>query len=532
MPSLVFYRDDQKLLEYRLRPGRTTIGRADSCDIALPGDQISRTHCFVEGHGGNWTLIDRSRHGTTLDGKRARRETLKNNAEIGIGGYHATFIEQRREAAPTMEAYSPLRTHEQVLFTEDEGLQVRRARLVIVDGNDVGRELVPRRAQATLGGPGSDLVLPDPMAAAEHCRLRVARGRLMVEPRNGPVWFEGQRLRMLTPILPGEEFRVGQTTLRMDASPMQIDESADRFGEMLGVSRAMRRVFGRLRILAGHEEPVLIMGESGTGKELAAQALHQNSPRAEGPFIPVNCGGLAADLLNSELFGYEKGAFTGADERRDGAFQRAHQGTLFLDELGELPLEAQASLLRALGGNGVRRVGGFVSEFPDVRVIAATNRDMVREVRRKRFREDLFFRLETLFIHLPPLRTRHEDIELLAPHIARQVRAEATVTPDAMQMLMAHTWPGNVRELANVIRRAVILGGPQVKKPYLMFHDLSVDQPDKGEESTSAAARKETSRDTILHLLRMHNNNRAAVARELGVSRSTLIYRMKRLGLA
>jgi len=245
---------------------------------------------------------------------------------------------------------------------------------------------------------------------------------------------------------------------------------------------------------------------------------------------------LPAHILESELFGYGRGAFTGANTRRAGAFQRADGGTLFLDELGELSLTAQASLLRALGGGGIRRMGGFEIEYPDVRIIAATNRDLVGLIRRRRFREDLFFRLETLFVKLPPLRDREGDIEMLARQWAKKTSVEASITAEAMALLKAHRWPGNIRELQNVIRRAILTRGNRIEANHLFFHHLEdapepvLEEPEVLSEEEREIYKKNLDRKTIQMLLDRHNGNRAAVARALGMSRSTLIHRMKRLG--
>ena len=215
---------------------------------------------------------------------------------------------------------------------------------------------------------------------------------------------------------------------------------------------------------------------------------------------------------------------------KDGAFQQAAGGTLFLDEVGELPLPAQSKLLRVLSGGGVRRVGSFQLEYPAVRVVAATNRDLVSMVQAGTFRSDLFFRLETLFVKLPALRRRTEDIAMLARHLTTQQCPEATISPGAMSILCAHPWPGNVRELYNVLRRAIVLHGPRVTETSLTFHSLSASTPQRTAASMVADS-EAAERELLSEMLRRHNGNRSAVARELGLSRSGLIYRLKRLGL-
>ncbi|MDE7064838.1 MAG: sigma 54-interacting transcriptional regulator, partial [Desulfovibrionaceae bacterium] len=231
---------------------------------------------------------------------------------------------------------------------------------------------------------------------------------------------------------------------------------------ILGRSKAMRDMLQILATVAPTEATVLITGESGTGKELVARALHAGSARAEKPLVTVNCAALAENLLESELFGHEKGSFTGAERRREGRFSQAHGGTLFLDEIGEMPLQLQAKLLRALQEGEVQRVGSDAPITVDVRVLAATNRDLRVEVAERRFREDLYFRLNVITMEVPPLRARAEDIPLLAAHFmerfaARNRKALKGFSAQAMDVLLRYAWPGNVRELENAVERAVIL---------------------------------------------------------------------------
>jgi transcriptional regulator with PAS, ATPase and Fis domain len=299
---------------------------------------------------------------------------------------------------------------------------------------------------------------------------------------------------------------------------------------MVGECKMMLSVFGVLRRISAHHFPVLITGESGTGKELAAAGIHEHSMRASGPFVPVNCGAIAATLFESELFGHEKGAFTDASAQKDGAFHAADGGTLFLDEIGELPEAAQAKLLRALESGEVRRVGGTEVQYPDVRVVAATNRDLAADVREGRFREDLFFRLNVLSVELPALRERPSDLPLLCALLCRTLHPEAHVTEEAIGVLGKHSWPGNVRELRNVLTRAYVMNGHRIDAKTLQFHAI-----DSNPMGTAIELGKGTLKDAekgyIQSVLDKHNANRSAAARELGIARSTLHYKMKKLGI-
>jgi transcriptional regulator with GAF, ATPase, and Fis domain len=236
-------------------------------------------------------------------------------------------------------------------------------------------------------------------------------------------------------------------------------ESKTHFPEMVGESKAMRAVFSQLLVVAGSDTTVLITGESGTGKELAAEAIHANSRRKEGPLIKVNCAAIPDTLVESELFGHEKGAFTGASAAKQGKFEQASGGTIFLDEIGDMPLEAQTKLLRVIQEREVVRVGGTKSIKVDVRVIVATNKHLPEEVQAKRFREDLYFRINVFPIELPPLRERLEDIPLFIEWFAEHAGKKLHVSDQARQMLMSHSWPGNVRELLHALERGSLLAG-------------------------------------------------------------------------
>jgi two-component system response regulator HydG len=336
------------------------------------------------------------------------------------------------------------------------------------------------------------------------------------------------RVRDIFPLHPGEEVRIGNTEFTVAWDVREDAPLADKFGEMVGASDAMRRVFGVLRRVAAHHAPVLLIGESGTGKELAARGIHDASPRAGRPFVALNCGAITPALFESELFGHEKGSFTGANERREGAFQRADGGTLFLDEVGELPEEAQSKLLRALESGEVRRVGGAEPQFPDVRVVAATNRGLAEDARAGTFRSDLYFRLAVLAVRLPSLRERREDIPLLAETIAKRIDPELTLTPDAIEALKAYAWPGNAREMRNVLTRALVLYGRKVDAASLVFNPLEREAPASAARVSSL---DEAERDVVVEALRRANGNRSQAARLLGIARSSLLYKLNRWGI-
>lgn len=308
--------------------------------------------------------------------------------------------------------------------------------------------------------------------------------------------------------------------------------------EILGRSQAITNMLAMIRTVAPTEATVLVTGESGTGKELVARALHSQSLRKDEPLVTVNCAALAETLLESELFGHEKGAFTGADKRREGRFKQADRGTLFLDEIGEMPFSVQAKLLRALQEGEVQRVGSDRSEHVDVRVIAATNRDLKKEVEERRFREDLYFRLNVISFEVPPLRQRAEDIPLLATHFLtlyaeRNHKSVKGFAPQCMDMLLHYDWPGNVRELQNAVERAVILCQGDLVTSEVLPASITARAGElmKNAEAAPSLAGlplEEVERRAIEETLRETGDNKSAAARKLGITRATLHKKLRK----
>lgn len=310
---------------------------------------------------------------------------------------------------------------------------------------------------------------------------------------------------------------------------------------MLGKSEPMQAMQRFIHTVAPTEATVLITGESGTGKELVARSLHAASSRAGKPMVTVNCAALAESLLESELFGHERGAFTGADKRRDGRFAQADGGTIFLDEIGEMPLSVQAKLLRALQQGEVQRVGSDTPITVDTRVIAATNRNLRQEAKEKRFREDLYFRLNVITIEIPPLRDRGEDIPLMAANFlqrfsSRNHKKIKGFTPQAMDCLLRYAWPGNVRELENTVERAVILcGGDLISEEDLPKNILQAPEKPKTEtlENSSLAGLSldMVEKQAIENTMRLTGENKSEAARRLGITRATLHNKLRKYGL-
>ncbi|WP_300161945.1 sigma-54 dependent transcriptional regulator [Solidesulfovibrio sp.] len=312
--------------------------------------------------------------------------------------------------------------------------------------------------------------------------------------------------------------------------------------EIIGASRAMRELFTLVGMVAPTEATALITGESGTGKELVARAIHAGSPRSAGPLVAVNCAALSETLLESELFGHEKGAFTGAERRREGRFMAADKGSIFLDEIGEIAQPIQAKLLRVIQEREIQRVGGDKPLGVDVRILAATNRDLKKEVEAGRFREDLYYRLNVVSVPVPPLRERVEDIPLLAQfflgRFAEKNRKRIKgFTPAAMDHLVRCAWPGNVRELENAVERAVILSvGEYVTERELPLCDpreappTSAAAPEGGASGLAGRPLDDVEREVILATLDSCDGNKSEAARVLGITRATLHKKLKKYG--
>jgi DNA-binding NtrC family response regulator len=299
--------------------------------------------------------------------------------------------------------------------------------------------------------------------------------------------------------------------------------------ELIGQSEAMRLVREQIETVAGVDSTVLIEGESGTGKELVARAIHRLSPRRYNPMVVVHCGALTETLIESELFGHEKGAFTGAQYRKKGKFEAANGGTIFLDEIADISLKTQTDLLRVLQEREIVRVGGTQPVHVDFRVIAATNRNLGELVKEGRFRSDLYYRLNVFTIHLPALRDRHGDVPLLATYFldkyTKQMNRKFTgLDRAAMDLLISHHWPGNVRELENIVERAVVVG----REPLVRVHDLALAKPAEGAEDLSIEAME---RRHIVRVLEDFAWNQTQAAKALGIDRVTLYHKIRRYNL-
>ncbi len=422
-----------------------------------------------------------------------------------------------------------------------------RAQLVVIEGPDMGRAVTLGEQEILVGsGEGCHLALTDERVSRQHLAARSDPQGAHVRDlgsRNGTVYAGSAIGEALIP--PGGTLKLGRSYLRLQPQPEAVTVTPSqqrRFGELVGESLAMREVFAVLELAAASEVTVLLEGETGTGKELTARSIHDAGPRRRGPFVALDCGALPEGLLESELFGHVRGAFTGAERALRGAFCRAQQGTLFLDELDSVPARAQARLLRVVEERRVRPVGGDHEQDLDVRLVAAARTDLAARVADGAFRPDLYYRLSVLRVRLPPLRQRREDI---APLVAELLRlrgfSDLAVGGENLDRLLAHAWPGNVRELRNVLDRAIALC-PAGRS----FADLPVGPAGPGADpgpgalplradlpfaEAKALTLRAFERRYLQDVLRRCGGNISAAARTSGVDRKHLRELLRRHGL-
>lgn len=440
---------------------------------------------------------------------------------------------------------NPKRPESQTLVMTGESgqdsMRVRKSKLLAISGPLQGKELLIDKEVFTIGSaPHNDLVLEDSTVSRRHCEIQLLPDGYVIRDLGSTNGTIVQGIRVTQAFLEqGTEIQLGKTRIVFCALPDSMEFALSKnksFGTLLGQSIPMRRVFHLAETYAPTDATILIEGETGTGKEVLAEEIHRHSKRRDKPFIVIDCAALAKDLIESELFGHTKGAFTGAAANRVGAFEAADGGTVFLDEIGELSPNLQPKLLRVIEKKEIRRVGTSQPRSIDVRVICATNRKIKNEVNAGRFREDLYFRLSVVRIELPPLRRRPEDIPLLARHFIQEFLGEAAMEEvadfdKAVEALKAHGWPGNVRELRNLVEiasydqhRPIDLGaflylGRMKTQNEKTQREFSADRPFKEAKHGLIA---EFEQDYIRDLLQQHDGNISKAAREAGIERAYL----------
>jgi two-component system, NtrC family, response regulator GlrR len=418
---------------------------------------------------------------------------------------------------------------------------IRRFHVTVTSGPSAGQTWAAVAERCAIGShPSNDLIVDDPTVSRFHCELAIAGDRVRVRDlgsRNGTL--AGGVAISDGSITGGTTLVLGHSQLRVDVDDGQaelVGSDREMFGPLVGVSPQMRELFSQLERIAPSDATVLIEGETGTGKEGVAESIHDASPRARERFVVVDCGAIPANLLESELFGHEQGAFTGATDRRIGAFEEASKGTIFLDEIGELPQDLQPKLLRALESREIRRVGSTKTIKCDLRIIAATNRDLRTEVNKGTFRADLYYRLAVVKLELPPLRERKGDFPVLVDHLLRRIGAPPDVitnltAPQFLAELAGAPWPGNVRELRNHLEQCVVFGERRSPGVLATPHPSTTVDASLAYEVARRQAIDAFERAYVTALLARTSDNVAQAARDAGVNRAYLHRLLRRHGL-
>jgi DNA-binding NtrC family response regulator len=575
MKGRILLLEGDRAVEINLKSGATLVGRGPSCHVRLADPSSSREHCRIEARPGGHALVDLGSHnGTLVNGQPVHEVPLRWGDVIQIGQARLVFIPafeaddttglriaRRRsegnetvsirtaDLRPDLVRHSPeLAEYLQGLFELSRGLG-RPADEEALLGRL--REMLLRRfrvrrceiATAAIERSGFDVEAAKTALDAGEVRMdRLPDGRIELY---APIQGAGAAVGVLFLSNEGSDAEFGESLMNaVGVAARQVGLALESYRyvgglrlerdegraewSLVGESRALREVRRLIERFAAADATVLIRGESGVGKEVVAREIHARGPRAEGPFVPLNCAAVPEALAESELFGHERGAFTGATAARRGLFEQAEDGTVFLDEIGELSDAMQAKLLRILENRTFMRIGGAVERRTNARTIAATHRDLETAVEEGRFRRDLYYRLRVLEIRIPPLRERPEDVATLAEHFRSKLapRVNPAVrgfAPDALAALARQPWPGNVRELRNVVERALIVAaGSLMARGDLLLSDapapsLSLDQLE---------------REHIARVLRIAGGNKSEAARLLGINRSTLYEKLEAMGLS
>ena len=542
MAELRFFKDTVEITRAVLDGRLTTIGRGSQNDLLVPDLAVSRQHCCVQKSGEKWILRDLSGNGTDVEGKPVPEIELWDGAVINLAHVRIVFSLGAKDAQAS-SVTQRIRSGNTIPEIGSRAPRSVGPMRLHVAGQD-GERSIPFSGQLVVGsGEESTLRLQSPVVSTRHLSIeRRPRGFFFKDlgSRNGTWLGDTQIFEAM--VAPGRAVRVGTYELTLRG----VEEEQDGYHGIVGRDRAMREVYETVERVAASQALVTIFGESGTGKELVARAIHERSDRAERPFVPVNCAELK-ELVESQLFGHVKGAFTGADREFKGAFGEAEGGTLFLDEIGELPLDSQAKLLRALDCGEIKPVGAALPVHANVRVVAATNRDLGTEVRRGRFREDLYWRIRVINIVLPPLRKRQAELGLLIRHFLEHHSpedAEVEIAEEAERLLLDHEWPGNVRELKHTLLRSLWLRkGNRIEAGDIKFDEeclleptgKGMEDPDAGNDQrvfivgkSLAAIEEEV---LIKTYRRLKTTSPTKLGKALSLSRATVYRKFVKLGL-
>ncbi len=537
MAELLFSKGGQSLLRFPLSSGTTRIGRSADCEITLMEDQISREQIAIYFVEGVYLLKNIGKALLYHQQKTIQSKPLKSQDTFRLLDWDILFSTEETEENFDETYVSMVGEGTQVMdVVQANGKCVSSfLEFTLQEPGKNPRKFRLNQEVTTVGKKRScDLVLEDSFCSEIHAKIILRQQKITVldlASTNGTfingVKIKEAELEEDALLKMGQtEFSLNQVIKEEKIKPLEVGS----FGAMVGKSDAMRNLYAMIQRVAATDATACVLGETGVGKELVAKSIHDLSARRLKPFVALNCGAISRELIESELFGHEKGAFTGAQGQHKGVFEQAQGGTLFLDEMGELPLNLQPSLLRVLETGKIRRVGGTQEIAVDVRIVCATHRDLTQAVREGRFREDLFFRLYVFPLLIPSLRERREDISLIANHFVKQMSPAGKniqLSSSAISFLETQNWSGNVRELKNVIQRAVVLCSADV----IQEEDLKVFSFSKSsaviDVISSNASLEEMEKQAILRELKSNGNNRTAAARALGIAKSTLYEKLK-----
>ncbi len=591
MPSLSYKpRGSTRTKSVQLFKRVTTIGDAPECDVALAEFGLAQTHAHIHFDGKHFTISQLDKANPVLvNDKKVKSCRLGHMDQIRLGDatmvfnlYDEPLEEDDQVQQARLDAYRKMVDFSRrlvgtddlqglltglldavieltradkgmIILLEGGQLQVKAARNLRRENIEDAVRQVSDSIVARVVKSRQPLIVSDALNDEEFknsasvinlklCSVMVAPlvekgslfGLLYVGNDNLVNLFDESSLEILTVFSTQASLLVQNALLlnelRLDNQELSQRLDSMRYGEIIGACDAMKDIFSKIEKVASTDISVLISGETGTGKELVARRIHALSARADGPFVTINCGAIPENLLESELFGHVKGAFTGAVASRQGKFQAANGGTLFLDEIGELPLQLQVKLLRALQERVVTRVGDTKSESVDIRVLSATNKNLEKEIKSGGFREDLYYRINVVNLHLPPLRQRGDDLVAIGKYLLAKYTKEYDsrvkgFSPSAISAIKRYAWPGNVRELENRLKKAVVLAD----KTHISAEDLDLKPEDFDTIMPLALAKEEFQKRYINDILARNNGNRTKTARDLGVDPRTIFRHLEKM---
>lgn len=535
MLKIRLYKDNEEVGTFRIDKSLVQIGRAEGCDIRLQDPSLSREHCLLRKRDNRWMLEDSSLNGIHIEGQPCPSPTVLDPKIRYQFGRRFSFEVATNKPEKIERTLLLGKRSTQILSGSSEHFVCGDARLTC---REPSGELITRRIDShglSVGAHESnDIVLSDESVSSFHARFDFQHGEYFVTDLGSTNGSFLAGTKVLKASLKGKQsLRFGSVDVEFNLNEVEHRVTARKENHFFGMqsqNSTMKKVFAMTEAVAETDAAVFLHGETGTGKEMLAKAVHQLSHRSKAAFIAINCAALPKEIMESELFGHEKGAFTGALQQRKGAFEAASGGSIFLDEIAELDPALQAKLLRVLESGEVKRVGSNTPNFIDLRVISATHKDLAQLVKEGRFREDLFYRLHVIPLELLPLRKRPEDLELLIPSLLDKLDPEAELDPKALESLKRYSFPGNIRELKNILQRALVeceLKGDCKKigiEHFRFIKELEKLQLDESPEDRAE-------RQRLLECLERNAYNQSQSSRELGIPVSTLHDRIRRLGI-